>query len=201
MKNIKPYLKKSHNGASVTIVFADGTESEPYSSQLSFVDGVPELVKTGKLTQQEADTICVDLMQEKNLPVGGEEDLGFFEALFSGNTPGSDQHFGFNLVVVQFTNRPTPLEVFKSLFPEITPDTEINEPLFRVCECGTHALILYKYDSADEAFILSSDIYSRRQARNCVEAYEKENTDFTPRQKKKLIDEINNSSLTEILYF
>ncbi len=193
-------------GTTAHIVFVNGKESDIFESKQEVLHALPGLIKSSKITDKEALEITKAALYAKGFPTEAPqngEPQDFFDLLMGdgmfgvgfgpfGNMLGLA---GFGMMASGGNIREKIMSL--KIFPNLTPDTVIEKPIFKMCPCGgLHGMILFNTDK--KGALISSILLSKKQARGHVEKYKEEYT-LPEDQEKELLESIEASPLPEMM--
>jgi hypothetical protein len=179
MEKKTAYVEFNSSATTATVIFSDGTKSKPYASTFEVLNALPLFIKERKLNGKQSDTIKEALAAEKRFPIGDNKDMELLTFLTSGSSIevheglyfGPTSSLGTEDVVYEMMRT----QLFYALFSDIVDnETQIDEPLFRICNCGNHAMIVFKNDT--RGWITSGIIVSKKFGLDSIDEYKKENS-------------------------
>jgi hypothetical protein len=168
----KNHLKFSADGKEVQIVFKDGKESIYYASKKDFAKALEVLVGAQRIAKEEQDPFLKEVAAAEKMPFSDPEEH---------HTHHTHQRFGVGglLGLLAFGSIFGGIGIDEAALLALMDDDEpVEVPIFKMCECGTHAKIL------------------SRESRVAVELMEKEGY-VTAAEKNAVLVQIEASTLPE----
>jgi hypothetical protein len=176
-------LKFDEQEKTVVIFFKDGGESKSFRDKLEFFEALNDFVKNEKLTMVEANAFLHLGLTLKDFPDG------------EGNTFFSSTEYIGDVIFPFLQQEPTWLQLFSHLFEDVCQSKVLEKPLFRVCGCGKHGMIVFKLE--DDGPLISDVLYTKIAATHAVHV-SKRKLNLSADDVQSLFQAIRSSSLPDI---
>jgi hypothetical protein len=179
----KNHLKFSADGKEVQIVFKDGKESIYYASKKDFAKALEVLVGAQRIAKEEQDPFLKEVAAAEKMPFSDPEEH---------HTHHTHQRFGVGglLGLLAFGSIFGGIGIDEAALLALMDDDEpVEVPIFKMCECGTHAKILSRE-------VAALPLFSKDESRVAVELMEKEGY-VTAAEKNAVLVQIEASTLPE----